>query len=127
MPMILVVDDHADNRIVLSQMLRLNGYTADTAINGRDALKQLEKRNYDLVLMDLSMPEMDGWTATIHMKANPRWAHITVLAVTGHVTPDALQRARLAGCSDYIEKPLDYDRTINKVRQYLPKVSMMAS
>ncbi len=119
MATILVVDDNADNRFVLSQMLRLNGFQTYTAINGRDALRQLQELTFDLVLMDLAMPEMDGWTATKHMKAHPHLLHIPVLAVTGHVTADDLQRAQDVGCLDYVEKPIDYERMISKVRHYL--------
>ena len=119
MPTILVVDDHPDNRFILSQMLRLNGYTAFTANNGRDALEQVQTIPFDLILMDLSMPEMDGWTATEQIKADPAHAHIPVLAVTGHYTKDDLERAEKAGCSDFVEKPVDYTRMIEKVRKYL--------
>lgn len=128
MATILVVDDNADNRFVLSQMLMLNGYVVQCAINGRDALERTKALLPDLILMDMAMPEMDGWTAARLMKQDALLAHIPVVAVTGHVTYDEIDRALSAGCIDHLEKPIDYERMIAKVRALLaPKgVSLLS-
>ena len=119
MPKILVVDDNADNRYVLLQMLQMNGYAVVSAVNGRDALAVAEESPPDLVLMDLSMPVMDGWTATSLLKQKPQLTHIPVIAVTGHITSDDLQRASEAGCSAHLAKPIDYDALLQTVAVHL--------
>ena len=119
MPKILVVDDNADNRYLLLQMLQLNGYSVLSAVNGRDALDVAQNSTPDLVLMDMSMPVMDGWTATSLLKQEPKLNHIPVIAVTGHITYDDLRRATEAGCSDHLEKPIDYEVLIHKVAAHL--------
>jgi two-component system, cell cycle response regulator DivK len=119
MKTILVVDDNADNRYLLLQMLKLNGYSVICAINGREALDVVRQQTPDLVLMDMSMPVMDGWTATEMLKSQPKLAHIPVIAVTGHLTIDDLRRARDVGCSDHLDKPIDYEVLVNKVASHL--------
>lgn len=119
MKTILVVDDNFDNRYIISQMLKLNGYSVMIATTGRDALEQLDSARPDLILMDMAMPEIDGWNATAMIRANPRIGHIPVLAVTGHATTDEIHRAIDAGCRDYITKPIDYDQLIDKVQSHL--------
>lgn len=119
MKTILVVDDNFDNRYIISQMLRINGYTVLMATTGRDALAQLETQRPDLILMDMAMPEVDGWNATAQIKADPRLLNIPVVAVTGHATSDEIGRALAAGCQDYIIKPIDYEQLIAKVRTNL--------
>jgi CheY-like chemotaxis protein len=116
MKTILVVDDNFDNRNIISEMLKINGYQVVCADNGRIALDLVEKQEFDLVLMDLSMPIMDGWTATAELKSKPDFAHIPVIAVTGHVTSDELKRAQKAGCQDYLAKPIDYEMLVRKVK-----------
>jgi two-component system cell cycle response regulator DivK len=112
---ILVVDDNPDNRFLLLQMLQMNGYSVVTAVNGRDALDVAIEILPDLVLMDMSMPVMDGWTATQLMKQQPDLSQIPVIAVTGHITVDDLRRAVAVGCADHLEKPIDYEQMIRKV------------
>ena len=97
-------------------MLRINGYTVLTATTGRDALDLLETQRPDLILMDMAMPEIDGWSATAQIKAAPHLLHIPVVAVTSHATSDELNRALAAGCQDYITKPIDYEQLITKVQ-----------
>src|SRR5690349_3306213 len=116
---ILVVDDNPDNRFLLLQMLQMNGYNVVTAVHGRDALDVAIEILPDLVLMDMSMPVMDGWTATQLMKQQPDLSHIPVIAVTGHITVDDLRRANAVGCSDHLEKPIDYEQMIRKVSGHL--------
>jgi CheY-like chemotaxis protein len=116
---ILVVDDNPDNRDVLSRILELSGYAVISAMNGIHALDIAEQERPDLILMDLAMPEMDGWEATSNLKTRPHLAHIPVIALTGHVTSDDIRRAIHAGCQDYLAKPVDFDRLLYKVKTHL--------
>ena len=75
----------------------------------------------DIILMDLSMPVMDGWEATSRIKALDELRHVPVLAVTGHVTPNEIQRAIDAGCVDYVAKPIDFEMLVGKVTALLQK------
>src|SRR5688572_27561860 len=105
---ILVVDDNADNRFVIGRLLQLAGYQVVSATGGREAIQLAEQRRPALILMDLAMPGMDGWAATAQLKQRPHIADIPVIAVTGHVTQEEIQRARQAGCVDFLTKPIEY-------------------
>lgn len=119
MPTILVVDDHFENRDVIMRMLRISGYDVVQAVNGSDALVVARSALPDLILMDLAMPVMDGWTATSLIKAEPQLSHIPVIALTGHLTTDNLERAREVGCKDHLPKPIDYELLIHRVQTHL--------
>jgi CheY-like chemotaxis protein len=116
---ILVVDDNADNRYVIGRLLQLGGYTVMSANGGREAVQIAERERPSLILMDLAMPDIDGWHATAQIKDQPELAHIPIIAVTGHVTNDELNRAIHAGCTDYLTKPIEYERLMSKVRHHL--------
>jgi CheY-like chemotaxis protein len=120
MPLILVVDDYPDNRDLLTQMLRLHGYHVLTATNGHEAVLVTQATFPSLVLMDLAMPVMDGWTATAAIKQTPLLATIPIVAVTGNGAAEDRARAVRAGCSDYLEKPIDYDRLMALVTRLAP-------
>jgi CheY-like chemotaxis protein len=116
---ILVADDFLENRDILCRMLELVGYRTVSAANGQEALDLAQIHRPNIILMDLSMPVVDGWEATARIKAIDELRHIPVLAVTGHVTPHEIQRAIEAGCVDYIAKPIDFERLIGKVASLL--------
>jgi two-component system cell cycle response regulator DivK len=116
---ILVVDDNLDNRTIIAQMLKLSGYHVVTASDGLQAIDLTEREAPDLVLMDLAMPGLDGWSATSRIKARPQIAHVPVIAVTGHVTRADIERALQAGCADYLPKPIDFETMLLKVRTML--------
>ena len=119
MKTILVVDDNFDNRTIIAQMLKISGYQVICATDGLHALDMAASHGPDLILMDLAMPNLDGWSATARLKSRPDMAHVPVIAVTGHVTHDEITRALKAGCEDYLAKPIDYETMIRKVRTYL--------
>lgn len=119
MKKILVVDDNLDNRMIIAQLLKLSGYQVLTAIDGFQAIDLTASEAPDLVLMDLSMPGLDGWSATSRIKELPHRAHTPVIAVTGHVTRDEIERALRAGCVDYLAKPIDFETMLLKVRTLL--------
>jgi two-component system cell cycle response regulator DivK len=116
---ILVVDDTLDNRAIIGQMLRLSGYRVLLAASGEEAIKLAEQELPDLILMDLAMPGMDGWSATEQIRSRVDLAHLPVIAVTGHVMRDEIERAIRAGCQDYLAKPIDYETMLAKVRTFL--------
>lgn len=119
MATILVADDFFENRDILCRMLELVGHRTMSAANGQEAIDLAQAHRPDIILMDLSMPVLDGWEATARIKAHNDLHHIPVLAVTGHVTPHEIQRAIEAGCVDYVAKPIDFERLIGKVTSLL--------
>jgi CheY-like chemotaxis protein len=104
-PIILLVDDYADNRAMYARYLEYAGYRVDEATNGQEALDKADQIHPDLIVMDLSLPVMDGWEATRRLKANPRTKRILVLALTGHALGDHEREATAAGCDGYVTKP----------------------
>lgn len=117
--LILVVDDTEDNRTIFRMCLEDAGYRLDEAVDGLDALAHIERERPALVVMDLSMPVMDGWEATRRIKANPATRDIRVLVISGHGTDDSLARAEEAGADDIAMKPCDPNALIAKVRKLL--------
>ena len=116
---ILIVDDNEDNRKVLTRLLEFAGHRGVPASNGAEALELARRRQPDLVLMDLAMPEMDGWAATLHFKQDAALASIPIIVVTGHVTSDEIKRAQDVGCQDVVSKPIDYYILVAKIDRYL--------
>jgi two-component system cell cycle response regulator DivK len=105
LPLVLVVDDFADNRELYAAMLEDAGYAVEQAENGQEALDLIGRRRPAVVVMDLSMPVLDGWEATRRIKQNPETSDIVIIAVTGHATNFGLQRAREAGADAVLTKP----------------------
>jgi len=104
-PLILVVDDFVDNREMYTQFLRYNGYRVAEAVDGLDALEKAASLQPDLIVMDLSLPRLDGWEATRRLKKNPETAQIPVVALTGHALAGHAEGARAAGCDSFVTKP----------------------
>lgn len=106
-PRVLIVEDNVDNFELVRFLLERAGYEVLSAVNGVEGVDAAKREQPDLVLMDLSMPEMDGWTATAQMKAEEATRHIPVLALTAHTLPSERKRAIDAGCDGYISKPIN--------------------
>ena len=106
MKTILIVEDNEDNRLIYSQYLTHAGYRVVEAANGAEGLEAARRDPPDIILMDISMPVMDGLTATRHLKADPELAAIPVVALTAHAMPTDEQLAREAGCDGYVSKPV---------------------
>ena len=104
---VLVVDDNALNREVVSDFLAAADMQVETAVNGRDALTQLEKKNYDIVLMDMHMPELDGLMATRFIRQNPRWATLPIIALTAQARIEDRNASLAAGMTAHLTKPID--------------------
>jgi CheY-like chemotaxis protein len=118
-PLILVVDDYEDAREMYAEYLRFCGFRVAEARNGNEALEQAFALMPDLVLMDLSLPGMDGWEATRQLKADERTRQIPVVALTGHALAGASDGARKAGCDSFVTKPCLPDDLVVEVRRML--------
>jgi CheY-like chemotaxis protein len=117
---ILVVEDTHDNREVAELILRDAGYTVKSASDGESGITAASVERPDLILMDLSLPWVDGWEATRRLKANPDTCDIPVIAFTAHVLEGDAERARAAGCAAVIAKPFDIDMFLHQIEILLP-------
>ena len=118
-PLILVVDDYDDAREMYAEYLQFCGFRVAEARNGNEALEQAFALMPDLILMDLSLPGMDGWEATRQLKADERTRNIPVVALTGHALVGASEGARRAGCDSFVTKPCLPDDLVVEVRRML--------
>jgi CheY-like chemotaxis protein len=118
---ILVVEDNMDTYTLVHFILQKNGFETFLAVNGRDGVTAAQKQKPDLIIMDLSMPEMDGWTATSIIKRDTETASIPLIALTAHALPGDRQRAMDAGCDEYITKPMDLEDLVEAVQYWLGK------
>jgi len=119
MPKILVVEDNELNREVLIRRLTKAGFAVITAANGREAVDRTTSELPDLVLMDMNLPVMDGFTATALLKGDPRTRAIPVIALTALVMPGDRDRCLEAGCDDYDGKPVDFPSLLSKIQALL--------
>ncbi|MQT25710.1 response regulator [Pseudomonas helleri] len=123
---ILLVDDDVRNIFALTSALEHKGAVVVIGRNGREAIERLnEVEDIDLVLMDVMMPEMDGYEATIEIRKNPRWRKLPIIAVTAKAMKDDQERCLQAGTNDYLAKPIDLDRLFSLIRVWLPKMERL--
>jgi CheY-like chemotaxis protein len=118
-PLVLIAEDFEDARELYRDYLQFSGFDVETATNGREAIEQALALQPDLILMDASMPVLDGWQATRELKANPSTRHIPVLALTAHAFDDARQEAMAVGCDGFVPKPCLPDDLVARVRSTL--------
>jgi two-component system cell cycle response regulator DivK len=116
---ILVVEDQPDSRRIIRDMLAGTGYEIIEAEDGEEALAVIAKQRPDLILMDIQLPIMDGYTATRRIKADPALRSITIIAVTSYALDGEDKIARAAGCDDYVPKPFSPRELLAKIRHYL--------
>jgi two-component system cell cycle response regulator DivK len=116
---ILVIEDNLDNMVLIADLLRKLQYDVIEAMDGEQGIRVSAAEMPDLILMDLSLPRMDGCEATRAIKSSPALSHIPVIAVTAHAMHDDRERAREAGCDDYIVKPINMRDLGQKISQYL--------
>ena len=117
---ILVVEDQEDNRQIVRDLLTANDYEMTEAENGEEALAAVAKDRPDLILMDIQLPVMDGCEATRRIKADPSLSSIPIIAVTSYALSEDEEKARAAGCNDFVPKPFSPRHLLAKIRQYLP-------
>ena len=120
---ILLVEDNELNRDMLSRRLVLRGFAVSIAVNGVQAVDKAAEESPDLILMDISLPEMDGWEATRRIKATPATRSIPVLALTAHAMSGDRERSLEAGCDDFDTKPVEFDRLLGKIKALLAVTS----
>ena len=118
-PLILVVDDYQDAREMYAEYLQFSGFRVAEAKNGNEAVEQAFALKPDLILMDLSLPGMDGWEATRRLKADDRTRQIPIVALTGHALAGASEGAKKAGCDSFVTKPCLPDDLVIEVRRML--------
>jgi two-component system cell cycle response regulator DivK len=116
---ILYVEDNPDNRSLIRRVLESEGYAVVEAINAKQALEKLEKSDIDLVLMDINMPEMDGYTLTAKIKAIQKFSKTPIIAVTANVMRGDREKSLGAGCDGYIQKPIDIDTLSQQIERFL--------
>lgn len=116
---ILVVEDNKDNMTLIVDVLSSFDYDVLQAVDGEMGLELAQQEKPDLILMDLSLPRMDGWTATKHLKSDTKLRSIPVIALTAHAMIGDKERALEAGCDDYLSKPIDLPELAKKLMKYL--------
>ena len=119
MTKILYVEDNPDNVYMLTRRLKKKGFELIIAGDGQEGIDKAVEENPDLILMDLSLPTMDGWTATAKIKEIEQVKDIPIIALSAHAMPEHRDRAIKAGCSDYDTKPVDIKRLLSKIGQYI--------
>jgi two-component system cell cycle response regulator DivK len=116
---ILYVEDNPDNRSLIRRVLQAEGYLVVEAINATQALEKLEYNNIDLVLMDINMPDMDGYTLTAKIKSIQKFSSIPIIAVTANVMRGDREKSLGAGCDGYIQKPIDIDTLSQQIERFI--------
>ena len=118
---ILYVEDNEDNVYMLSRRLKRKGFEVVVATDGEMGVNMAEKEKPDLILMDLSLPKIDGWTATKKIKSIENLKSTPIIALSAHAMDEHKQRAMVAGCNDYDTKPVDIERLLKKINDQLNK------
>ena len=119
MTKLLYVEDNPDNVYMLTRRLKKKGFELIIAGDGQEGIDKAIEESPDLILMDLSLPTMDGWTATAEIKKIEEVKDIPIIALSAHAMPEHRDRAIKAGCSDYDTKPVDIKRLLSKMGQYI--------
>jgi len=119
MPKILLVEDNEMNRDMLSRRLVRNGFEVVIAVDGQQGVAMATSESPDVILMDMSLPVMDGWEATRRVKADPATKSIPVIALTANALVEDRERAMAAGCDDFDTKPVELPRLLEKIRAHL--------
>jgi two-component system, cell cycle response regulator DivK len=118
---ILYVEDNQDNRKLVRRVLEADGYTVSEAQNAQEALAYLNTKPPALILMDISMPDMDGYALTAKIRAIPEFTKIPIIAMTANVMRGDRERSLEAGCDGYIQKPIDIDILTQQVERYIKR------
>jgi CheY-like chemotaxis protein len=122
MPTILLVEDNEMNRDMLSRRLKRKGYDVVLAVDGLEGVTMALAGGHDLILMDMSLPELDGWEATRRVRnAEPADRHVPIIGLTAHAMSGDREKALDAGCDDYDTKPVELDRLLGKIEALLAK------
>jgi two-component system, cell cycle response regulator DivK len=117
--LILYVEDNPENRLLIRRILEVEGYTVAEAENAATALDFVKNQTPDLILMDINMPDIDGYTLTAQLKTLPNIFDVPIIALTANVMRGDRERTLAAGCDGYIQKPIDVDELPEQISQYL--------
>jgi two-component system cell cycle response regulator DivK len=118
-PTVLYVEDNADNRLLVRRILQAEGYSVLEADSARQALDVVQTESPDLILMDINLPEVDGYSLTTRLKSIPSLSQIPIIALTANVMKGDRERTLNAGCDGYIQKPIDVDSLPLQISRYL--------
>jgi two-component system cell cycle response regulator DivK len=121
MAKILLVEDNEMNRDMLSRRLLRRGYEVTLAVDGVQGVEMAKSGDHDLVLMDMSLPEIDGWEATRRLREDPATQSLPIIALTAHAMSGDRDKALEAGCDDYDTKPIELDRLLSKIEALLQR------
>lgn len=121
---ILYIEDNPENRMLVKRVLEVEGYTIALAHDARSGLAEALRLPPDLILMDINLPEVDGYTLTERMKAETALKHIRVIALTANVMKGDRERTLAAGCDGYIQKPIDVDELPQQIARFLIQPSI---
>ncbi len=121
MPTILLVEDNEMNRDMLSRRLQRKGHEVLIAVDGIQGVELAQTQNPDLILMDMSLPVLDGWEATQQLKAAPETSGIPIIALTAHAMAGDREKCLEVGCDDYDTKPIEFSRLLGKIQALLEK------
>lgn len=119
MTKILLVEDNEMNRDMLSRRLQRKGYEVTMAVDGRQGIDMARAGGFDLILMDMSLPEVDGWEATRQLRAAPETNTVPIIGLTAHAMAGDREKALEAGCNDYDTKPVEFSRLLTKIETLL--------
>ena len=119
MPRILIVEDNEENRDALARRLERRGFEVLIAVDGKAGVEKAKSEKPDLILMDMNMPELDGWEATRQIKAEPSLRDVPVIALTAHAMTGDRERALEAGCTDYHTKPIEFPKLLAQIETVL--------
>ncbi len=119
-PRVLYIEDNADNRLLVQRVLEAEGFTVVLAADGRSGLQAALAETPDVILMDINLPEVDGYTMTARLKATPGLEHVRIIALTANVMKGDREKTLAAGCDGYIQKPIDVDALPRQILRFLP-------
>jgi CheY-like chemotaxis protein len=111
-PIVLVVEDFEDNRFMMRRLLEMSGYRVVEAVNGNQAVESAASESPDIILMDLSLPQLDGLAATRRIRSQEGLRKVPIVAVSAHDSADFHAEALAAGCNEYVTKPIDFDQLV---------------
>jgi len=124
MPKILLIEDNEQNRDALARRLQRRGYDVIMAVDGQQGIAMAQSELPDLILMDLNLPDVDGWEATQILKRTPKTQAIPIMAMTAHAIAGDQERALQAGCDDYHAKPVEFTRLLEQIEALLKKMPL---
>lgn len=119
MPKVFLVEDNEMNRDMISRRLAKRGYEVAIAVDGAEAVATVGTVRPDIILMDMSLPVIDGWEATRRIKSDPAFRHVPIIALTAHAMSGDREKALQAGCDDYDTKPIELQRLLDKMEALL--------